>query len=158
MEKQRVREFDLVQFSKMVRRIKLFASMRMDLLEKILSWVRVYRCAKGERICSEGDPGDSFFVIYEGKVAVTIKKWLFFSKRVAVLGPGDCFGEMALLRRAPRNATVTCLEPVAVFVVMAEHFDEALKGNPDFAGEMEKIVKEREFEDRVLKQGRGRGG
>lgn len=143
-----MREYDTVQFTKMVRKIKLFSSMQMDLLEKILAWVSLYSFKKGENICRQGGTGDSYFVIYEGAVTVTVKKWFFLSRRLAVLGPGDCFGEMALLRQAPRNATVMCKEDTRVFMLLAEHFHDALAGNPDFAEEVRKLALERELEDK----------
>lgn len=148
MEKLRMREYDTVQFTRMVRKIKLFAQMQMGLLEKILAWVSLYGYKKGEKICRQGDIGDSFFVIYEGSVTVTVRKWGLFSRRLAVLGPGDCFGEMALLRQAHRNATVTCNEDTRVFVLLAEHFSDALAGNAVFAEEVRRLALEREFEDK----------
>ncbi|OGR40911.1 MAG: hypothetical protein A2X35_02980 [Elusimicrobia bacterium GWA2_61_42] len=150
MEKLRVKEFDTVQFTKMVRRTKLFANMQMGLLEKILAWVCLYRYRKGEKICRQGDPGDSFFVVYEGRVAVSLKHLAFFSKKAAMLGPGDCFGEMSLFRQTPRNATVTCEEETKVFVLRSEDFHAALKDNPVFAEEMKRLVAEREFQDSGL--------
>ena len=141
-----MKEYDIVQFTKSVRAIKLFASMQMDLLEKLLAWVSLYRYKKGEKICRQGETGDSYFVVYDGRVSVSVKKWFFFSAQLAVLGPGDCFGEMALLRQAPRNATVTCLEDTRVFVLLTEHFQDALKGNAAFAQEIEKLAKERELD------------
>ena len=147
MEKLRIKEFDTVQFTKMVRKIKLFSSMRMDLLEKILAWVGLHGYKKGEKICRQGDPGDSFYVVAEGKLGVSVKNGLFsFSKKVAELGPGGCFGEMALLSRAPRTATVACEEPSKLFVLLADHFDAAMAQNPAFAEEIRKLSSDRKFE------------
>lgn len=145
MEKLRIREFDTVQFTKMVRKLKLFSNMRMDLLEKILAWVGLYGYKKGEKICRQGEIGDSFFVVYEGKVSVSVKQLGLFSKQIAVLGPGECFGEMSLLMRTPRTATVTCEEDTRVFVLLSENFNAALEGNADFAEEMRRLAMERGF-------------
>ncbi len=143
-----MREFDTVQFTRMVRKIKLFANIQMGLLEKILAWVSMFSYKKGEKICRQGETGDSFFVIYEGRVSVTVREWGFFSRRLSVLGPGDCFGEMALLRQAPRNATITCTEDAKVFMLLAEHFNDALAGNAIFAEEVRRLALEREYEDK----------
>lgn len=145
MEKLRIREFDTVQFTKMVRKIKLFSSMRMDLLEKILAWVGLYGYKKGEKICRQGEIGESFFVVYEGKVSVSVKQLGLFSKQIALLGPGECFGEMSLLMRTRRTATVTCEEDTRVFVLLSDNFNAALEGNADFAEEMRRLAAERGF-------------
>lgn len=139
-----------VQFTRMVRKIRLFSDMQMALLEKILAWVCLYRCEKGEKICRQGELGDSFFVVSTGSVSVSVKKGLFFSTQVAVLRSGDCFGEMSLLGRAPRNATVTCEEESRVFVLLSENFNDILKSNPAFAEEIKKLARQREFEDGKL--------
>lgn len=149
MEKLHLREFDRVQFTKMVSRLRLFSSIKMGLLEEILAWVKLYRYRKGEEICRQGDAGDYFFVVYEGKVSVRRRKFWLFSTRVAALGPGDCFGETALVRNAPRNATVTCEEDTSVFVLLSEHFNKALEANPEFASQVRELIMERDFTERA---------
>lgn len=86
-------------------------------------------------------------MIAEGKVSVNVKNGFFsLSKKVAELGPGNIVGEMSLLTRAPRTATLTCEEPSKVFVLLADHFDEALRQNPAFAQEIKNLAAGRKFE------------
>ncbi|KAF0126101.1 MAG: cyclic nucleotide-binding protein [Elusimicrobia bacterium] len=147
MKKITMTDADTVRFTGITAKIKFFSSMSMALLEKILAWVTLCEYGKGEKICSQGDPGDAFYAIESGAVSVKVKRgFLPFPKKMADLGPGDFFGEMALLSRQPRNATVTCEEPTRVFVLLADHFEAAAKENPKFAEEIRKLSDERKLE------------
>ena len=146
MKKLAITDTDSIQFTKIVKKIKLFAAMNMGLLEKILNRINYYQCEKGEKVCKQGDPGDAFYVVNEGKLQVSVREAFLFSRTLAHLGPGDCFGEMALLTRDPRNATVTCEEDSKIFVLMVENFDQVLAENPAFALEIKKLAADRQFE------------
>ena len=146
MEKLAITEADTVRFTKVVQKIKLFSSMNMGILEKVLNRIYLYKFNPGEKICRQGDPGDAFYVVDEGKLRVCVREAFFFYKTLAILGPGDCFGEMALLNREPRNATVICKEPSKVFVLMANEFDKVLTENPVFASQIRRIANERSFD------------
>ena len=82
----------------------------------------------GKQLVVEGRTGVEFFVIVDGKAKVTRS-----GKEVAVLGPGDFFGELALLTRAPRNATVTAATPLEAIVIDARAFDGFLEDAPHVA-------------------------
>jgi CRP-like cAMP-binding protein len=147
MQKLQVTDNETVLFTKMVRKINFFASMNMGLLEKILNWIAYYQFGKGEKVCRQGEPGDSLYVLAEGRLSVNVKGGFFsFSKKVAELGPGSILGEMSLLTREPRTATLVCEEPSKVFVLLADHFDEALRQNPAFAEQIKKLAADRKFE------------
>ena len=70
---------------------------------------------EGEVLAREGRIGREFFLILSGTVAVTQN-----GRRVNTLGPGDFFGELALMSGAPRNATVVAADPVEAYV-LGEH-------------------------------------
>lgn len=147
MKKLPMTNADTLEFASMVRKINFFASMNMGLLEKILNRINLYQYDKGEKVCRQGDTGDSFYVVYTGRLDVSVKKGLFsLSKTVATLNPGDCFGEMALLSRAPRSATVSCEAEAKLFVLLADNFDQVLEENPAFAKEIKQLAAERGFE------------
>lgn len=147
MKRLPVTDNEVVLFTKMVRSINLFASMNMGLLESILRHINYFEFDPQEVVCRQGDAGDSFYVVAEGRLSVKVKSGFFSSaKQVAELKPGDCFGEMALLLRAKRNATVTCEEPSKLFVLLADHFDAAAKQNPAFAEEIKHLAADRKFE------------
>ena len=89
------------------------------------------------------------YLVYKGKLDVSVKKGFFSSsKKVAELGPGDFFGEMALLDKSPRSATVECAEDSQVFVLLSDQFNEASSGNPEFVSHMKSLAAARKFEQK----------
>jgi len=90
------------------------------------------RFAGGETIFSEGDGSEEAFVISQGRVEV-LKGQAENELRLAVLGPGDVFGEMGLLDERPRSATVRTLEPVVAKSVGREEFLGLLLHQPEQA-------------------------
>jgi CRP-like cAMP-binding protein len=89
--------------------------------------LRTYR--RGERIVTQGQPGDSFFVLVKGRVSVSIMSPEGREIVLSTLLAGDHFGEMALLDEAPRSATVTAAERSELAVLTREAFFDLLKGN-----------------------------
>jgi CRP/FNR family transcriptional regulator, cyclic AMP receptor protein len=80
----------------------------------------------GKVLCKEGQIGQEFFVIVEGKVQVTRK-----GRPLATLDSGDFVGEIALVTEVPRTATVTAETPVRLFVLTRRDFRDVLDKNPN---------------------------
>lgn len=78
---------------------------------------------------SEGDPGDSLFVVQRGRMQVEKEIGGNTTKRLQELGPGDFFGEMSFLNKAPRSASVRALTECSVLKVSAEKFDKLIAEN-----------------------------
>ena len=146
MEKLTLTNTDIQEFGVMAKKMKIFVAMNIAIVEKILNRITLYKYSKGEIICRQGGEGDSFFVVREGKLRVSTREGFFFSRTLAHLSPGDCFGEMALLNHVPRNVTVSCMEDSKIFVLMADTFDQMLAENPAFSDEIKRISTERSFE------------
>lgn len=89
----------------------------------------------GSVIAAEGEPGAGLFVIDQGEADVTIG-----GKRVNHLGPGDFFGEMALLDGGPRTATVTATTEVRVFAVTGWVFRGLLSEHPTISFRMLEVM------------------
>jgi CRP-like cAMP-binding protein len=85
--------------------------------------------SKGIDVVSQGEPGDSIYVIESGSADVLVDGFA-----VGVLEAGASFGERALLRDVPRTATVRSRDPMKLFVLSREDFMEALTGQEDEAG------------------------
>jgi CRP/FNR family transcriptional regulator/CRP/FNR family cyclic AMP-dependent transcriptional regulator len=88
---------------------------------------RVYRA--GEVICHVGDPGDTLHVVEFGRVKVTVYTEAGGEVLLNVLGPGDCFGELALIDGEPRSATVEALELVETVTLHRADFLRMLHSN-----------------------------
>ena len=94
----------------------------------------------GEAIVRQGETGKWMYVIQEGQVEV-VADASYGEVRLAVLGPGDVFGEMALFTRAPRSATVRALGDVRVLKVDKRVFLTRVHEDPSLAfGILEKMA------------------
>jgi CRP-like cAMP-binding protein len=106
--------------------VPLFESLSESELAEIAPWFEVKDVGPGARLAGEGATGYSFFVVGEGELEVTAQ-----GRRVASLGPGDFFGEMALLGAGRRKATVTTTSPSRVLVLFGNDFRQLQEIHPD---------------------------
>jgi CRP-like cAMP-binding protein len=110
-----------------LRSIRCFALLEPDELGELLRAGEWRRIAPGEAVIEEGEAGDAFYAVGAGQFDV-----LAGGSRVATLGPGDFFGEVALLLDVPRTATVVARTPARVYRLDREGFDrlvaEAFQG------------------------------
>ena len=86
---------------------------------------------EGKELTQEGSPGREFFVLVEGDAAV--RKG---NRRINRLGPGDFFGEIALVNEQPRTATVVAETPVRALVITARSFKRLLSEQPQIQGKV----------------------
>lgn len=132
---------------------------RLDVLEERLADVPLFSklAAKDRRVIAElatrhempagqtltpkGEAGRDFMIVIEGEVEVRAHE-----KHVATLGPGDYFGEIALLEHRPRTATVTAVTPIVVEVIGRSGFGLALAEVPGLSAALHEAM------DRRLKE------
>lgn len=146
MEKLTMTDADFSNLARILRKVDFFAPMTIGQLESVLPYIMLCRYSKGESVFKQGESGDAFYIIYEGKVSVSVKKGFFsFAKQVASLKSGDFFGEMALLSKDARSATVACEEDSRLFVLLSTDFQSVVMQNPSFAAEVGKIAERRKF-------------
>ena len=103
---------------------ELLADVPADALRKLLSVARRRTFAKNEVVFHRGDPADSLQLISKGHFSVQIATPLGDIATLSVRGPGDAFGELALLsRESVRSATVTAIEPGETHSVYRDDFE-----------------------------------
>jgi CRP-like cAMP-binding protein len=114
-----------------LQQVTFFSACSRKDLRKVAKRSKDRRVAAGTTIVNEGENGTEFFVILEGTVSVSRE-----GRRIATLGPGSAFGELALLVDAPRNATVVADTDVGLVVVAQREFEGLLDEAPGFARKM----------------------
>jgi CRP/FNR family cyclic AMP-dependent transcriptional regulator len=92
-------------------------------VQTLLKTARRRRFARNEVVFHRDDPGDSMHLIVEGRFAIKITTQLGETLMLGLRGPGEHFGEMAILEGPRRAATVTALEPAETFAVYRDDFD-----------------------------------
>ncbi|HUH14439.1 MAG TPA: cyclic nucleotide-binding domain-containing protein [Gaiellaceae bacterium] len=112
----------------LIKRVPLFSSASKAELAEIALIADEIDLPEGKTLIHEGDTGREFFVLVEGTAEVTRG-----GKKVAPLGPGDFFGEIALIAKTPRNATITTTSPVRALVVTDRAFKQLLDHSPTIA-------------------------
>jgi hypothetical protein len=111
---------DLVQF---LRRVPAFAELPLTALERLAAGLVPVTAPAGTALMTQGEPGDRFVVIATGEVEVLVD-----GQAIHGLGPGAGVGEIALLRRSPRTATVRAVTDVTGYSVDASTFLAAVAG------------------------------
>jgi CRP/FNR family cyclic AMP-dependent transcriptional regulator len=97
---------------------------------------------KGTVLFREGEPGKEMFVLQSGKVAIS-KKVRDVEKVLAILGPGEFFGEMAIISNKPRNASAIVENDARLLVIDPKTFEGMIRGNSEIAVRMIKKLAER---------------
>ena len=108
-------------------RVKLFSALSRRQLSRLARQTKVRQFGPGVEVLSEGTmSGVGFFVIVEGEAVVSVE-----GQEVVRLGPGDHFGELALVTKDARMATVTAATRLTCHVIALWDFRKFAKENPD---------------------------
>ena len=106
-----------------LRNIGLFGALSDDVLEYLATLLSVETPPAGATLFREGEDANAMFVVINGEVEVLKKSKRSVEARVAVLGPGDWFGEMSIVDIQPRSATVRALAPSRLLRVSSADLD-----------------------------------
>src|SRR5919199_3862996 len=109
----------------LISRVPLFAKLPKSQLQQVASVADEVDLPEGKELTREGDRGREFFVILDGGADVRRK-----GRKIRSLGEGDFLGEIALVSKSPRTATVTTTQPTRALVITDQAFGALLRRSP----------------------------
>ena len=146
-KEQMDRKYRQRAFDTHLRNLPEFSDLPKEFLDSLRDRVELLRFNKGQVICRQGDPADSFYLVRIGFVKVSESRP--GGKRVlAYLPRGGYFGEMGLLGGGVRTATCTALDHVEVVRICADDFRRMMERFPEIRRKLQAVVQERQEQNR----------
>ena len=118
--------------------VPLFSSLGKRERRKLASGLNERRYSAGDALSSEHDGGIGFFLVAEGSATVTVN-----GNPRRTLGPGDYFGEMALITGEPRSAAIRADTDMVTYVLSQWNFKPLVVDNPEVSWELLKVLAHR---------------
>lgn len=146
--------------ARLLARIDLFKDFDPERLRRLAQQARRELYDHGEKLVREGEQGDSLFVVDTGRALVTRSgpTGATTAIELAVLGPGDFFGEMSLLTGEPRSATVSADGSCTVLVLAKDAMEPLVKEDPELAAALSRVLAARRLDlEHRLEDRRARG-
>jgi anion transporter len=138
-----------------IRNIPLFSGLSREDVAKIMGHLVEVEFPGGDKIFTQGDKGDALYLIQSGAVHVQVDSGGGRSETIAVLGPQEYFGEMALLSSAPRSATVIAVKDCLLWKLSRESWDDLIAKHATWLLHFCAVLSQRLSEkDRQYSQGR----
>jgi CRP/FNR family cyclic AMP-dependent transcriptional regulator len=122
----------------LLKGVPLFSKLDKKGLEEVAHIADEIDLPAGKEMATEGDRGREFFVLLKGEADVTRA-----GQKINTMKEGDFFGEIALVTKMPRTATVTATSDVDVLVITERAFDNLLKKTPDIGRAVAQALAER---------------
>lgn len=116
-----------------LRRVPLLAELDDAELKRLAGDLKRRTYTAGQPIFFQGDPGNAIYIIASGQVRIYVHGEDGQEVSVVIYGPGDLFGEMALLDRQPRSATATAMEDAVLLAMSADDFYRHLRQSHQLA-------------------------
>jgi CRP/FNR family transcriptional regulator, cyclic AMP receptor protein len=121
-----------------LRDVPIFKHLSKRELERLAGWLQVFSIPEGDLVVREGASAQEFFLVEDGEAAV-----LEDGERIAMLGPGDFFGEIGLLETGRRTASVVATTPMDVIVMYQDEFEQMKKELPTVADQIQAAIRTR---------------
>lgn len=121
-----------------LRDVPIFRHLSKSELERVAGWLQVFSIPAGDLVVREDASAQEFFLIEDGEAAV-----LEDGERVAMLGPGDFFGEIGLIETGRRSASVVATTPMDVIVMYRDEFEQMKKELPTVADQIQAAIRTR---------------
>lgn len=126
-----------------LRNVPFLAILPPAELERLAAQARARRYRAGDTIFHREDPGSTLYIVESGKVKLVLASPEGREVTVGLLGPGDFFGELALLDGGPRSASVVALEPIEALTLDRASFIAVLEQHPEVAGALLAVLGDR---------------
>jgi CRP-like cAMP-binding protein len=126
-----------------IERNRLFRGLPQATIERIAALATRKMYADGAVVFMRGDAGDSLCGVVSGRVRISASRAGGREVFLNIMGPGDAFGEIALLDGKPRTATATTLARTELIIVRRDRFAELLAGEPTLAMHLIQLLCER---------------
>ena len=123
--------------------VPIFSNLNPEQLRPLTGKLHRRRYQRGEVIFHQDDPADRLHIIVHGRVRISITSEDGREKDIALLQPGECFGEMALLDGSRRSATASAIEPLETVTLFREDFLEFLDQHSEVAAETTSLLTRR---------------
>lgn len=134
----------------LLRRCHLFVAMQDAELKELATHFEQVEVEGDQYVFRQGDPADGFYMIQSGQVEVSVMNALSGkTRRLSVLVEGDYFGEMALVRRGPRSASVKALKPLKLWKLSRAQFESYVLGGSKVKPNLEVAIRSRRFARRA---------
>ena len=138
-----------------VRSVLIFSGLSREDIAKVLGKMEEISFDVGATIVCQGDQGDAFYLIQSGAVEVVLESGPDKSEVIAIFGPKDWFGEMALLSGEPRSATIRTIKPTSVLRLQRDAWDELIERHPTWLLQLAATLSKRlSYVDRQYSTGR----
>ncbi len=121
----------------------LFAQLSMGQLIRLAELARTHRYGKEHVVFNEGDPGTALYTIVKGRVKISQSSPDGKERTLALLGPGDVLGELALLDGGPRSADAVIAEDAELLVIPREDFLTFVMEQPQVAMSLLVVLSQR---------------
>jgi putative ABC transport system ATP-binding protein len=121
----------------------LFADLPADILARVAKRVCLERYPENVSVVRQREVAEKFYIVRTGRLEVEIEEG-GQSRSVRFLGPGDFFGEIALLKQGIRTATVTTREPTELLSLRKDSFEEVMQSSESFEQELTRVLFERQ--------------
>jgi CRP/FNR family transcriptional regulator/CRP/FNR family cyclic AMP-dependent transcriptional regulator len=116
-----------------MRRVPLFADLTDAQLETLIQDFNRRQFRRDEAIFQQGDPGQALYMVESGQVRIYVQDEEGQEVSVILCGPGDLFGELALIDGLPRSASAVAMEDTVVLALSHDHFREQMRRYPQMA-------------------------
>jgi voltage-gated potassium channel len=127
----------------LVSRVPLFSGLEPSAVGDVMRMLHAHSVDPGEIVCRKGEPAHSMFIIASGEVEVELPD------RMVSLGPGHFFGEMAVMRRSVRSATIRATERSRLLALDADDMHALMRRHPEVAALIERTIDTRLGRERL---------